>query len=215
MNSSSPDSTLETAFIKMSIPIENELGPHEPEEDEVEFELDEEPFQEKDVKFETKCGNSSSDIRQSQQEIKGEVCPPVKNEREVYEVYEEDSSVKEETEHCPRERALSEMYESLYRRKGKLSFALNCGSDYQSGRGMYYHLNNTSCGYGQKNAKLGSRSLDYTNMWGRVGNSYVCCKCEVTYHSPLPNNGILNKYAIHAYTHGLVTGSGLSHTSVV
>ena len=25
----------------------------------------------------------------------------------------------------------------------------------------------------------------------------------------------LNKYAIHAYTHGPVTGSGLSHTSVV
>ena len=25
----------------------------------------------------------------------------------------------------------------------------------------------------------------------------------------------INKYAIHAYTHGPVTGSGLSHTSVV
>ena len=40
-------------------------------------------------------------------------------------------------------------------------------------------------------------------------------KIDTISHSQSPNDGILNKYAIHAYTHGPVTGSGFLEANTV
>lgn len=113
---------------------------------------------------------------------------PIDKNNEVKEeenVQEKDKvlSVKKESEDPKNLKVPNHKYKSLYRKEGKTLICCNCGMDYQSERGIYYHLNNTTCGFGHKEAKLERRSLDYTNMWRKDENKYVCCTCEVTYNS--------------------------------
>ena len=143
----------------------NSLSSLPPELDEVEFEHDEDASDD-EYDFDTKHPQWSP-----KQEDSGG-----KEEKE-FKIKEEITSFKKD---CQTSSGRFD-YTGLYKKNEGNFVCCKCKASFRSSRGVYYHLKETTCGFGTKDVTV--QKKDYSGMYCKKGSEMVCNTCTAIFQN--------------------------------